>query len=72
MVAVQLSRRSSTVRGAARSVTGRRNILGFVQSNGIELAYTAFGDPRDPPMVLIQGRGAQMDLITANAAEPPL
>ena len=45
---------------AGRKKEEEKNALGFVQSNGIELAYEAFGDPRDPPMVLIQGLGAQM------------
>jgi pimeloyl-ACP methyl ester carboxylesterase len=30
------------------------------QSNGIELCYETFGDPGDPPMLLIMGVGAQL------------
>ncbi len=33
---------------------------GVAQSNGIELAYETFGDPKDPPVVLIMGLGTQM------------
>ncbi len=31
-------------------------------ANGIELAYEVFGDPADPPLVLVMGLGAQMIL----------
>lgn len=31
-----------------------------VSVNGIELAYEAFGDPADPPILLVMGLGAQM------------
>lgn len=31
-----------------------------VKSNGIELEYDTFGDPADPPMVLVMGLGAQL------------
>ncbi len=30
------------------------------QANGIELEYDTFGDPADPPLVLVMGLGAQM------------
>lgn len=30
------------------------------QANGIEIAYQTFGDPSDPPIVLIMGLGTQM------------
>ncbi len=32
----------------------------FVQSNGIEIHYERFGDPGDPPMLLIMGVGEQL------------
>jgi pimeloyl-ACP methyl ester carboxylesterase len=32
----------------------------FAQSNGIELCYETFGDPGDPPMLLIMGVGTQL------------
>ena len=31
-----------------------------VRANGIELAYETFGDPNDPPVVLVMGLGVQM------------
>ena len=31
-----------------------------VRANGIELVYDTFGDPADPPMLLVMGLGAQM------------
>src|SRR5260221_3068028 len=31
-----------------------------VHTNGIELAYDTFGDPMDPPLLLIMGLGTQM------------
>ncbi|MCU0296851.1 MAG: alpha/beta hydrolase, partial [Candidatus Nanopelagicales bacterium] len=31
-----------------------------VSANGIDLAYETFGDPSDPPIVLIMGLGTQM------------
>ncbi len=31
-----------------------------VPSNGIEIAYETFGDPSDPPIVLVMGLGTQM------------
>ena len=31
-----------------------------VRANGIELAYETFGDPADPPVVLVMGLGVQM------------
>jgi pimeloyl-ACP methyl ester carboxylesterase len=31
-----------------------------VAANGIELAYETFGDPRNPPVVLVMGLGTQM------------
>jgi pimeloyl-ACP methyl ester carboxylesterase len=31
-----------------------------VAANGIEIAYETFGDPQDPPMVLVMGLGTQM------------
>jgi pimeloyl-ACP methyl ester carboxylesterase len=34
--------------------------LSRVQANGIELAYETFGDPSDPPVVLVMGLGTQM------------
>ena len=30
------------------------------KANGIELEYDTFGDPTDPPLVLIMGLGAQL------------
>lgn len=32
----------------------------FAKANGIELAYDSFGDPTDPPVLLIMGLGTQM------------
>jgi hypothetical protein len=32
----------------------------FVSANGLTLCYETFGDPTNPPMVLIMGMGAQM------------
>ncbi|MGI9557170.1 MAG: alpha/beta fold hydrolase [Solirubrobacterales bacterium] len=32
----------------------------LVEANGIEIAYDAFGDPSDPPMLLVMGLGMQM------------
>jgi pimeloyl-ACP methyl ester carboxylesterase len=32
----------------------------FAQVNGIELCYETFGDPSDPPLLLIMGLGTQM------------
>ena len=32
----------------------------FVHANGIDLAYDTFGDPMDPPLLLIMGLGTQM------------
>jgi pimeloyl-ACP methyl ester carboxylesterase len=32
----------------------------FAQANGITLAYETFGDPADPPMLLVMGLGTQM------------
>jgi pimeloyl-ACP methyl ester carboxylesterase len=34
--------------------------VAFAQTNGIELAYDTFGDPSDPPMLLIHGLGCQL------------
>ena len=34
--------------------------LKTVPANGIEIAYETFGDPTDPPMVLVMGLGTQM------------
>jgi pimeloyl-ACP methyl ester carboxylesterase len=34
--------------------------MGRVKANGLELEYETFGDPNDPPMVLIMGLGAQL------------
>lgn len=31
-----------------------------IAANGIEIAYEAFGDPADPPMLLVMGLGTQM------------
>ncbi len=31
-----------------------------VQANGLELEYDTFGDPADPPLVLVMGLGAQL------------
>ncbi len=31
-----------------------------VPANGIEIAYETFGDPADPPLLLVMGLGAQM------------
>ena len=32
----------------------------YVKANGLELAYETFGDPSDPPVVLVMGLGTQM------------
>ena len=32
----------------------------LVESNGVELCTESFGDPTDPPVLLIQGLGASM------------
>ncbi len=32
----------------------------IARSNGIEIAYETFGDPSEPPLVLIMGLGYQM------------
>lgn len=34
----------------------------FAAANGIELCYETFGDPADPPLLLVMGLGAQMTL----------
>ena len=34
--------------------------MGRAKANGLELEYETFGDPNDPPMVLIMGLGAQL------------
>jgi pimeloyl-ACP methyl ester carboxylesterase len=34
--------------------------MGRVKANGLVLEYETFGDPNDPPMVLIMGLGAQL------------
>ncbi|MEI8083940.1 MAG: alpha/beta hydrolase, partial [Actinomycetes bacterium] len=31
-----------------------------VSANGIEIAYQTFGDPADPPLMMVMGLGAQM------------
>ncbi len=31
-----------------------------VTANGIEIAYETFGDPADPPILLVMGLGTQM------------
>ena len=38
----------------------RRTPPAFVSANGIEICYDTFGDPADPPLVLIMGLAAQM------------
>lgn len=40
-----------------------------VQANGLSLAYDTFGDPADPPLLLIMGLGAQMILWPAALCE---
>ena len=44
-----------------------------IASNGIELAYETFGDPSDPPVVLVMGLGTQMiawpDRLCSDLAE---
>src|SRR5215204_5778633 len=32
----------------------------MIEANGVELCTEAFGDPRDPPILLIMGTGASM------------
>ena len=32
----------------------------MIEANGVELCAEAFGDPRDPPILLIMGTGASM------------
>ena len=32
----------------------------MIEANGVELCAEAFGDPRDPPILLIMGIGASM------------
>ena len=44
-------------RAAAR---GRRVARRMIEANGVELCAEAFGDPRDPPILLIMGIGASM------------
>jgi pimeloyl-ACP methyl ester carboxylesterase len=34
--------------------------LAFAKANGIEIAYDTFGNPSDPPLLLIMGLGGQM------------
>ena len=34
--------------------------MGTASANGIELVYETFGDPTDPPLLLVMGLGAQM------------
>jgi pimeloyl-ACP methyl ester carboxylesterase len=41
-------------------VAPQRQTAAFVKSNGIELCYDTFGDPRASPIVLIMGLAAQM------------
>jgi len=38
----------------------RHTTEAFVNANGLTLCYEAFGEPTNPPMVLIMGMGAQM------------
>jgi pimeloyl-ACP methyl ester carboxylesterase len=38
----------------------RHTAAAYAKSNGIELCYDTFGDPKAPPIVLIMGLGAQM------------
>ena len=34
----------------------------LAEANGLTLCYQTFGDPKNPPMVLVMGLGAQMIL----------
>ena len=38
----------------------RHTAAAYAKSNGIELCYDTFGDPKAPPIVLIMGLAAQM------------
>ena len=38
-------------------------------ANGIELEYETFGDPEDPPLLLVMGLGAQMIWIHPDFCE---
>src|ERR1700679_1950648 len=38
----------------------RRVTVQRVETNGITIAYETFGDPGDPPMLLVMGLGGQM------------
>ena len=43
-----------------------------VSANGIELAYEAFGDEADPPLLLIMGLGVHASVgTTGSAARSP-
>lgn len=42
------------------SAAARRTGEAFAQANGIEICYDTFGDPADPPLLLIMGLAAQM------------
>ena len=47
-----------SVAGARRHGVSRTP--GRVRANGIEIAYETFGDPADPPLLLVMGLGTQM------------
>src|ERR1700761_4172723 len=55
-------RRTRHVSGSVTGTTGRpeRSTMPRAKANGIELEYDTFGDPTDPPLVLIMGLGAQL------------
>ena len=42
-----------------------------VAANGIELCHQTFGDPADPPLLLVMGLGAQMILWPEDHAHGP-
>jgi pimeloyl-ACP methyl ester carboxylesterase len=49
-------------RGEGLMVSGmvQRTPENFVEANGLALCYDTFGDPAQPPVVLVMGMGAQM------------
>ena len=53
-----MARRAASSRGPA----GRDNGVAerIVEANGVELCTESFGDPLDPPILLIMGIGASM------------
>jgi pimeloyl-ACP methyl ester carboxylesterase len=51
-------------RAPAGHISERMNFPGIDQLvlvNGVELCFETFGDPADPPILLIGGSGASMD-----------